>query len=81
MAGVLGTEADDGGVGLSPPWLDEIDCEVGWGAAFYLLPITPSFVHIRTLAFEASKRRGTLGVHSYKSDFGGVREMRQTSAR
>ena len=40
MAGVLGTEADDGGVGLSPPWLDEIDCEVGWGAAFYLLPIS-----------------------------------------
>lgn len=28
IAGVLGTDADEGGVGRTPPWLDEIDCEV-----------------------------------------------------
>jgi len=28
VAGVLGTAADAGGTGRSPPWLDEIDCEV-----------------------------------------------------
>lgn len=28
IAGVLGTTRDEGGSGRSPPWLDEIDCEV-----------------------------------------------------
>lgn len=41
VAGVLGTEADDGGVGRSPPWLDEIDCEAGLPCR---QPVVPDYV-------------------------------------
>ena len=57
VAGVLGTEADDGGVGLTPPWLDDIDCEAGgelWPAAV----THRSFAHSRSCFFKASKFEG-----------------------